>query len=186
MQAAEDLAEALSSDERIEVVLARGLGSGPYRALQITDVVLAVDIGAGQLPLDGPPVVVLSDGLPPRKADALHAWLPVHSSLAEIRAAILAVASDLYVLTPDQFRNRLSPPAVELNDSRLLPERLTQREVQVLAMMADGLANKEIAASLSISGNTVKFHVAQVLAKLGVASRTEAVRIGIRRGLITI
>jgi DNA-binding CsgD family transcriptional regulator len=53
-------------------------------------------------------------------------------------------------------------------------------------MLAGGLSNKEIAARLSISDHTVKFHLASIFGKLGAASRTEAVSIGIRRGLILL
>jgi len=53
-------------------------------------------------------------------------------------------------------------------------------------MLASGLANKEIAARLAISEHTVKFHVASILGKLGAGSRTEAVSLGIRRGLILL
>jgi DNA-binding NarL/FixJ family response regulator len=53
-------------------------------------------------------------------------------------------------------------------------------------MLAAGLANKGIAARLSISEHTVKFHVASILGKLGVSSRTEAVTVGIRRGLVML
>jgi DNA-binding CsgD family transcriptional regulator len=58
--------------------------------------------------------------------------------------------------------------------------------MEVLHMMAAGSGNKQIAASLSMSAHTAKFHVAQIMAKLGATSRTEAVSIGIRRGLIPI
>ena len=67
-----------------------------------------------------------------------------------------------------------------------LVEALTARERQVLGMLALGLANKEIASRLSLSEHTVKFHVAAILGKLGAASRTEAVAIGIRQGLILL
>ncbi len=186
LQIAEDLAGLLSSDEGIEVLHARALGSAFTRASPLMDVVVAVSLGAAQIPGDGPPVIALSDRPLLRGSPALHAWLPLNSSIAEISAAIVAVAHGLYVMTSDQFRSGPSVTSAEMNDSALTVEKLTHRELQVLTMMADGLANKEIAASLSISGNTVKFHVAQVLAKLGVASRTEAVRAGIRRGLIAI
>jgi DNA-binding NarL/FixJ family response regulator len=63
---------------------------------------------------------------------------------------------------------------------------LTPREQEVLRMLARGLANKEIAARLNISEHTVKFHVAAILGKLGAASRTEAVALGIRHGLILL
>jgi DNA-binding NarL/FixJ family response regulator len=67
-----------------------------------------------------------------------------------------------------------------------LTEPLTPRESEVLQMLASGLANKEIAARLAISEHTVKFHVASILGKLGAGSRTEAVSLGIRRGLILL
>ena len=63
---------------------------------------------------------------------------------------------------------------------------LTAREREVLALMARGLPNKQIAARLSISLHTVKFHVASVLAKLGAASRTEAVTLGAHRGVVSL
>lgn len=69
---------------------------------------------------------------------------------------------------------------------RIVVEALTPRELQVLRMMADGLANEEIAAQLGISDHTAKFHVAQVLAKLGASSRAEAVAAGMRSGLVPI
>src|ERR1700674_681358 len=67
-----------------------------------------------------------------------------------------------------------------------LAESLTRRELEVLQMLAAGLSNKEIAARLSISEHTVKFHVASILGKLGAGSRTEAVSLGIRRGLVLL
>jgi DNA-binding NarL/FixJ family response regulator len=63
---------------------------------------------------------------------------------------------------------------------------LTARESEVLGMLAEGLGNKAIAARLGISTHTAKFHVASILAKLGAGSRTEAVTIGMRRGLVAI
>jgi DNA-binding CsgD family transcriptional regulator len=53
-------------------------------------------------------------------------------------------------------------------------------------MLAAGLANKEIASCLNISDHTAKFHVASILGKLGAATRTEAVALGIRRGLVLL
>jgi len=67
-----------------------------------------------------------------------------------------------------------------------LPEPLTRREREVLQMLAAGLANKGIAARLNISDHTAKFHVAAILGKLGAATRTEAVALGIRRGLVLL
>ena len=65
-------------------------------------------------------------------------------------------------------------------------EPLTTRERDVLRLLADGLSNKAIAARLGISDQTVKFHVAAIVSKLGVANRTAAVRLAIRRGLVDI
>jgi len=65
-------------------------------------------------------------------------------------------------------------------------EDLSPRELEVLALVADGLSNKGIAARLGISDQTVKFHVAAITAKLGAANRTEAVRIALRRALIAL
>jgi len=63
---------------------------------------------------------------------------------------------------------------------------LTPRELDVLRLVAQGLGNKEIAAELDLSASTVKYHLASVLAKLGVRSRTEAVSRGIRTGLLPL
>jgi DNA-binding NarL/FixJ family response regulator len=65
-------------------------------------------------------------------------------------------------------------------------EPLTTREVEVLERLAEGLSNRGIAEQLRISDQTVKFHVASVMAKLGAANRTDAVRRAIREGLVTL
>ena len=66
------------------------------------------------------------------------------------------------------------------------PEALSEREVEVLQKMASGAANKEIAASLSISESTVKTHVANIFQKLDVSHRTEAVTAALQRGIIRL
>jgi DNA-binding NarL/FixJ family response regulator len=71
-----------------------------------------------------------------------------------------------------------------VRDAAELSEPLTPRELEVLELMAKGLANREIAQALGISSHTAKFHVAQILEKAGAATRTEAVRQGLRLGLI--
>jgi len=71
-------------------------------------------------------------------------------------------------------------------DEGLVPEPLTPREVDVLRLMAGGLANREIAEALSIGEETVKTHVASILAKLGADQRTRAVVVALRRGLVAL
>jgi len=64
------------------------------------------------------------------------------------------------------------------------PEMLTERETEVLRLLAKGLANKEIAQELSIGNRTVKSHISSILAKLGVQSRTQAALHAARIGLV--
>ena len=71
-------------------------------------------------------------------------------------------------------------------DEAAYREPLTAREVEVLEALAEGLPNRTIAGRLGISGQTVKFHVASVMAKLGAANRTDAVRRAVRDGLIAL
>ena len=71
-------------------------------------------------------------------------------------------------------------------DAPIVDEPLTQREIQVLELLAEGLANKAIALRLGISDQTVKFHVSLISGKLGARNRTDAVRRAVRRGLITL
>jgi DNA-binding NarL/FixJ family response regulator len=66
------------------------------------------------------------------------------------------------------------------------PDALTERELEVLRLMAQGLQNKEIAANLVISERTVKFHVSSILAKLGAGNRTEAVKIAAHQGIVDL
>ena len=70
--------------------------------------------------------------------------------------------------------------------SRKLFEELTPRELQVLQQMAKGLANKEIGDVLNITGHTVKDHLKNILGKLHVADRTEAVTVALQRGIIQL
>ena len=101
-----------------------------------------------------------------------------YATVADARAA--GVEADAYLTAPD------SPRARPLRAEDAVVEALTPREIEVLQLLADGLPNKAIAARLDISDQTVKFHVASIIGKLGVANRTEAVRRAFQRGLITV
>jgi two-component system, NarL family, response regulator LiaR len=98
---------------------------------------------------------------------------------AELRRAIRAAAAGQIQLSP-QAAARL------VNEVRLpeAPETLTDRESEVLRLLAGGLANKEIAAHLGIGDQTVKTHVGNILAKLGVRSRTQAALFAAQTGLV--
>lgn len=65
-------------------------------------------------------------------------------------------------------------------------EALTPRELEVLSVLAEGLSNRAIASRLAISEHTVKFHISSIFAKLGAENRTDAVRRGVRLGLISL
>jgi two-component system, NarL family, response regulator LiaR len=65
-------------------------------------------------------------------------------------------------------------------------EALTERELEVLALLAQGMPNKEIATRLTISERTAKFHVSSIMGKLGATNRTEAVSLAAQKGLITL
>lgn len=113
--------------------------------------------------------------------------LSAQSTEAEILLSIEAAAAGLVCLPPELLTSLLNDaaPARE-NHQPAAHEHLTPRETEVLRMLAEGLANKTIAWRLGISEHTVKFHVASVFAKLGASSRTEAVTLGLRRGLIML
>ena len=106
----------------------------------------------------------------------------------ELKIAIEAACRGEFILSRDiagkvlaQFGKDSGPP------SQGLPyERLTQRELQVLQLAAEGRANKEIAADLVISEKTVKNHISNIFSKLQVNDRTQAIMFGLRKGLISM
>jgi NarL family two-component system response regulator YdfI len=138
---------------------------------------------------NGTSVVLLVPGSASEWIDMLQqgvkAVLPANVTGAQIAAATQAAAAGLLVLHPSEaeilWQMRGTNEAPED-----LPEGLTPREIEVLRLLAEGLGNKEIASRLSVSEHTVKFHVASIMGKLGASSRTEAVMLGIRHGIILI
>ncbi len=104
--------------------------------------------------------------------------LPLGSSSRQLAAAVAATVAGFAVTLPRR------PPRPE--ESLPASEHLTAREVEVLRLMARGHRNKQVAALLNISEHTAKYHVSAVMAKLGARTRTEAVTIGVTRGLVAI
>jgi two-component system, NarL family, response regulator YdfI len=194
------LAALLAVDKRLHVVIGAAELSLPEQIETLQPDVLLIDLGpergAGSLPDWGaaalPGMVILTDDA--RRAldaDALRqggrAVLPRHASAREIIAAIESAANGLVAIHPDSLEAlQPAPITAERTGPATAQRTLTARETEVLAMIADGLGNKIIAARLGISTHTVKFHIASIFAKLNAGSRTEAVTIGIRQGLLMI
>ncbi len=105
--------------------------------------------------------------------------VPPDAPAAEVRAAVAAAAHG-FVALPAGLAHR------QAGAGDVQPEPLTSREREVLDLLGQGLSNQRIAERLAISEHTAKFHVGSVLTKLGASSRTEAVSLGLRRGLITL
>jgi DNA-binding NarL/FixJ family response regulator len=105
----------------------------------------------------------------------VHGYLSEASSAEQLVAAIQSVAAG-HTFLPDDIRRRLREHDGEL--------ALTRRERQVIAAIAEGGTNREVGRTLGISERTVAVYVSSILTKLGAATRTEAVAIATRRGLV--
>ena len=119
----------------------------------------------------------------------VHTWgiLPQDADAPEIISATRALSQGLIVGSPLLLKPLISrQAALEVSHPEPLAEPLTERERQVLQRIAQGLANKQIAAALGISEHTVKFHLSSIYAKLGATNRTEAVRLGTLQGIIVL
>ncbi len=134
--------------------------------------------------------VVLADGAAPTAAnlpvlrlalgdDDEASVLPPGLTPAQLDAGLRAVAAGLRV----SLAETIAPGFAEAAPSRPL---LTPRELEILRALGEGMTNKAVARQLGISAHTVKFHLEAVFAKLGVASRAEAVAKGLRRGLLML
>jgi DNA-binding NarL/FixJ family response regulator len=166
-----------------------GLESLVRTAANFTIAESYADVVLAAVPLDeltsGAVIVLIGDA--EWSADALRlgvrAVLRPDASAAEILAAIEGAAAGLALIDPVELEALLANAPQPVAESAA---PLTGRELEVLRMLADGAANKAIAWKLDISEHTVKSHVAQILGKLQAGTRTEAVTIGIRQGLILL
>ena len=122
----------------------------------------------------------------------LRAWglLSQDATADELVAGLRALAQGLWVADPllvNAGRRQAGVPLLSAEDGEESPgEPLTERESQVLQLLARGLANKQIAAVLGISEHTVKFHVSSIYSRLGATNRAEAVRRGIQQGWVVL
>jgi two-component system, NarL family, response regulator YdfI len=193
------LEAVLREDSRFAILTSLGAGASMARARNVRPDVLVIEVDnanklsacLGTFGGDAPPIVLLADHLGRAEIRrALHsgvrAILPRDATGPEIRAAIEGAAAGLVVLSAEDM-DALLPTDTELVREELIPgDTLSAREVEVLAMLAEGLGNKDIAARLKISEHTVKFHVSSILGKLRATTRGEAVARGVREGLIVI
>jgi DNA-binding NarL/FixJ family response regulator len=111
------------------------------------------------------------------------AYLPSDVDAAALTVAVRAAATGLIVLDPTVAGATGVHTHARTSENA---ETLTAREREVLLLVAEGLPNKAIARELGISEHTAKFHVGSLLGKLSAASRTEAVTLATRRGILPV
>jgi DNA-binding NarL/FixJ family response regulator len=146
----------------------------------------AAELAADQT-ASAPPLVVIGDepitdwGTRALKLGA-RAVLSHAAGPAELVAAIEAAAAGLVALPPEL----VGSAARAARAAEPGPPPLTAREVEILGLLAAGLANKTIAGRLGISEHTVKSHVAALFGKLGVSTRAEAVAVAVRQGVLML
>ncbi|MDP2661093.1 MAG: response regulator transcription factor [Dehalococcoidia bacterium] len=170
------------------------LGTGPP-----PDVILAGwdpasldgDAALDALSKSGAPVLLIGDMPSPRELRAIlrggiRGFLLADATPEDISTALHSAYHGLLVLDPIRAHTLASGSQSSALAEEPIDEALTEREREVLQLMALGLPNKAIAHRLNISEHTVKFHVGSVLAKLAAISRTEAVTRAVRQGILAL
>ena len=179
---AEDIAAYLAEEGGFVVSLASGIEADDHAGEHYDAVLAAAAIDAVT------PHVVLGDHLAGGPSGNIRAVLPPAAGDAVIAAALRLAAAGFRIVPADPV-----PAPIFGNGELALTARLptagialTQREQQVLALLAEGAPNKLIARRLDISVHTAKFHVAAILQKLGAVNRTDAIAIAMREGLVLV
>jgi two-component system nitrate/nitrite response regulator NarL len=171
----------------------------------LDDLALAADAGCDVVVVDMPPDGALKEQRSPGHGRALvlladldnvdvGVWLADGVSLLPrsadgptIRAAIVAAVAGLVAAPPELLEHALRhgpAPSAGVPHADFTAADLTAREIEVLSKLASGCDNRAIAEALHISPHTAKFHVGQIIAKLGASSRTEAVAKALRARLV--
>jgi len=174
-----ELGDVLRATGRFELV------ADDAESVELADVVLIEGSEASAVASkaleDGQALVVLSDEdeavAPLRAGRGGVALLSAAATVEQIVAGVEAAAAGLIAVSVEH---------AGVGASSAGEDPLTPREREVLQMLAAGLGNKEIGSRLHISDHTAKFHVSQILGKLGAGSRAEAVSIGMRRGIVPL
>ena len=174
--------EALTSAHDVDVVvIALRAPSDLALPLELTPD-LAHSAPALVILVDNPPI----DWIAEAYARGVHAVFPRDVNADELHGAVQSAGAGLVTLTRENYAALGVGARVTRTSASAAVEALTPRESEILGMLADGLANKEIAARLNISSHTVKSHVQSLFAKLRADTRAEAVAVGVRRGLILL
>jgi DNA-binding NarL/FixJ family response regulator len=185
------LLSLLASDRQLDPIVAEGVelgdaGSAPsaivvdYTAGEPEEILSLAEAfpGTALVMIGADPA---TDG--PGLSGAPVAYLPSDVDAAALVAAVRAAATGLIVLDPTVAGATGIHTHARTGENA---EALTARESEVLLLVAEGLPNKAIARELGISEHTAKFHVGSLLGKLGAASRTEAVTLATRRGILPV
>jgi DNA-binding NarL/FixJ family response regulator len=185
------LLSLLASDRQLDPIVAEGVelgdaGSAPsaivvdYTAGEPEEILSLAEAfpGTALVMIGADPA---TDG--PGLSGAPVAYLPSDVDAAALAAAVRAAATGLIVLDPTVAGATGIHTHARTGENA---EALTARESEVLLLVAEGLPNKAIARELGISEHTAKFHVGSLLGKLGAASRTEAVTLATRRGILPV
>lgn len=191
MASSEQLAHRLSEDYGLVPVTAEDLAEGDR-----VDVAIVDDETESGAPTQGVARIVLASRTTHRPA-AVAAVLPRDAGTALIAAAVRIAAAGYVV---DHAPSDLDGRGGGLGSTDGRPDggllaggepdheviRLSPREMEVLALLAEGASNKVIARHLDISVHTAKFHVAAILVKLDAANRTDAIATAMRQGLVLV
>ncbi|UCF99142.1 MAG: response regulator transcription factor [Spirochaetaceae bacterium] len=184
------LRSLLQNAPDLEVVELSNLGNCDILVLCGTPGLGDSDLGERPLTESAPALLVISDEIEPFRSllealDDKFGLLSEDASGEEIIAAIRALFSGLLAGSPRLMRSFFSGEQIRGGGFNSVQE-LSPRETEVLQLLSLGLLNKEIAARLGISEHTVKYHISSIFSKLDVANRVEAVRAGIRWGLLNL